>query len=51
MEKLKVNGQEIKCEKYNIDGNNYFKLRDLGSKLGFNVDWDPATSTVLVTSK
>ncbi len=25
---------------YNINGNNYFKLRDLGSELNFNVDWN-----------
>ena len=28
-QKLTVDGKEIDCEKYNIDGNNYFKLRDM----------------------
>ena len=27
---------------YNIGGNNYFKLRDLGTALGFKVDYDSA---------
>ena len=33
---------------YNIGGNNYFKLRDLGQALGFNVTWDDATRTVSI---
>ena len=36
---------------YNLGGNNYFKLRDLGEQLGFNVEYDNATRTMLVTSK
>ena len=35
---------------YNIGGNNYFKLRDLGEKLGFTVDYDEATNTAIVKS-
>ncbi len=31
---------------YNIGGNNYFKLRDLGKALGFNVVWDAQTMTI-----
>lgn len=31
---------------YNIDGNNYFKLRDIGTLVGFGVEWDSATQTV-----
>jgi hypothetical protein len=34
-----------------INGNNYFKLRDLGDKLGFGVDYDAQTNSVVVTSK
>ena len=36
---------------YNIGGNNFFKLRDLGDALGFGVDFDEATSTMVVTSE
>ena len=32
-QKLYVDGAEIVCEKYNIDGSNYFKLRDLAKVL------------------
>ena len=35
---------------YNIGGNNYFKLRDLGEAVGFFVDYDPETRTMLVFS-
>jgi hypothetical protein len=36
---------------YNLDGNNFFKLRDLGDALGFAVDYDAATNTAIVISK
>ena len=36
---------------YNIGGNNYFKLRDLGNALGFTVDYDAASNTAIVLSK
>ena len=26
---LKVNGRQVRCTAYNIDGSNYFRLRDL----------------------
>ena len=28
-QKLSVDGKAVDCERYNIDGSNYFKLRDL----------------------
>ena len=34
-----------------IGGNNFFKLRDLGTALNFDVDYDGATSTMIVKSK
>ena len=36
---LSVDGVDADCDKYNIDGSNYFKLRDLGKVLNFNVGW------------
>ncbi len=48
---LIVNGTALKVTVYNIGGNNFFKLRDLGQALEFGVDYDAATSTVLVTTK
>ena len=36
---------------YNIGGNNYLKLRDLGDALGFTVDYDADSNTAIVLSK
>ena len=36
---------------YNIGGNNYFKLRDLGTALGFHVDYDKASNTAVIISR
>ena len=35
---------------YNINGNNYFKLRDIGDLFGFNVDWDAANNCILINT-
>lgn len=37
--KILVNNQEADIEGYNIDGYTYFKLRDIGDKVGFSVDF------------
>ena len=34
-----VNGQQVSMTAYNIGGNNYVKLRDIGQMVGFNVYW------------
>ena len=44
--KVYVNGKEVAFEAYNINGNNYFKLRDIaltlrGTEKQFEVVWDP----------
>lgn len=36
---------------YNIAGNNYFKLRDIGKMVGFGVDWNGETQTVEISSQ
>ena len=41
-----VDGVPVSVEAYNIDGNNYFQLRDLARLVGFSVTWDNATRTV-----
>ena len=38
-----VDGQQVQLEAYNIGGNNYVKLRDVGKAVGFNVSWDGST--------
>nr|WP_326184168.1 CAP domain-containing protein [uncultured Oscillibacter sp.] len=35
-----VDGQQVRMTAYNIAGNNYVKLRDIGQQVGFNVYWD-----------
>ena len=35
---------------YNIGGNNFFRLRELGDALGFAVDYDPMSNSAVVTS-
>ena len=38
-----LNGSAVRLTAYTINGNNFFKLRDLGSALDFFVGWDAAT--------
>ncbi len=54
-QKLTVDGKNIDCEKYNIDGSNYFKLRDLaqllnGTATQFDVGWDATKGVVSITT-
>ena len=47
-----INGEAVEgISVYNIGGNNYFKLRDLGDALGFTVDYDADSNTAIVLSK
>ncbi len=41
-----VDGEAVDVAVYNIGGNNYFKLRDLASVVGFTVDYDAASRTI-----
>ena len=48
---FRVNGEDVVCEKYNIGGNNYFKLRDIAYLLRetenrFSVSYDPALKEI-----
>lgn len=45
-----VDGQEVRLTAYNIDGNNYVMLRDVGRTVGFNVCWDSDAKCVQVES-
>lgn len=45
-----LDGEEISLEGYIINGNNYYKLRDIGKALGFDVDFENASSTVLINT-
>lgn len=41
-----LGGAKINLTAYMIDGNNYFKLRDVAEALNFGVTWDSTTSTI-----
>lgn len=41
-----VDGQRVSLTAYQIGGNNYVKLRDVGEAVGFNVYWDGASVQV-----
>ena len=43
-----LDGRAVTLTAYTINGNNFFKLRDLGSALDFFVGWDAATGVVIV---
>lgn len=45
---LFVDGMPAAVTAYNIDGLNYFKLRDLGTALGFEVSWDAEAGRILI---
>lgn len=48
--KITLNGASLTLMAYEINGNTYFKLRDLGEALGFVVDWDSAQNTILINT-
>jgi Leucine-rich repeat (LRR) protein len=41
-------GKNIAFDAYNIGGNNYFKLRDIGAAFDFGVDWDGQRNTIVI---
>ena len=49
-ENIQVNGTPVSLTAYNVDGYNYFKLVDLGNALGFSVDYNAETRTVLMNT-
>ena len=49
-QKVTLDGQAVSLEGYNINGNNYFKLRDLGKAMDFGVTWNNDSRTVEIDS-
>lgn len=49
-QKIVVDGKPVQIEAYSIGGNNYCKLRDVGSAVGFSVEYDPMTNTVRINT-
>ena len=48
--RIYVDGQEVRLTAYNINGNNYVMLRDVGKTVGFEVYWDGDTKCVQIES-
>ena len=48
--RILVDGKEVRLTAYNINGNNYVMLRDVGRTVGFNVYWDSDAKCVQVES-
>jgi hypothetical protein len=44
--KLYVDGNEVSLTAYTIDGNNYFKLRDIAKAIDFGVEWNAELSLI-----
>src|SRR5699024_9685072 len=54
--KVYIDGKEVNFESYNINGSNYFKLRDVayamnGTSKQFDVRWNPDISILSMNSK
>ena len=46
--KVYLDGREVRFTAYLIDGNNYFKLRDISEALNFKVKWDGERNTIVI---
>ena len=49
--RIYVDGQEVRLTAYNINGNNYVMLRDVGKTVGFEVYWDGDAKCVQIESE
>ncbi|MDU1642780.1 NlpC/P60 family protein [Peptoniphilus harei] len=47
-QKIFIDGKEVQISGYNIDGNNYFKLRDLASALDIKIYYDSLRESVIL---
>ena len=43
-----IDGKEVRLFPYNIGGNNYFRLRDIGKALNFDIAWDGVANTIKI---
>ena len=50
-QRLRIDGTPASLKAYNMDGSNFFRLRDLGAFLGFGVGYDEAAAAMLVTTR
>ncbi len=47
---VRLNGQPVQMTGYNINNNNYYRIRDVGPLIGFHVDWDNDNAAVIISS-
>jgi hypothetical protein len=45
-----LNGDEVEFTAYNINGNNYFKLRDVANAINFGVTWDGSINMIGIST-
>lgn len=45
-----IDGDLSNIRAYTINGSTYFKIRDIADAVGFNVDWNSQTQTILITT-
>lgn len=50
LQKMYLDGQSVNILAYNINGNNYFKLRDIATLLNMGVSWDEDSQTIDVNT-
>lgn len=46
-----ADGEKKEMLSYNINGNTYFKIRDIGEMVGFTVDWDGEEQAVIIRTE
>ncbi len=46
--KIYIDGEELALEAYTINGNNYFKLRDVAAVFDFGVAWDGTQNQIVI---
>lgn len=46
-----LDGNSINMLAYTINGNNFFKLRDVGEVFGFLVDWDSESNSIIIETE
>ncbi len=45
---LYIDGSQASFDAYQINGSNYYKLRDIGKAINFGVAWDESANTIII---
>ena len=46
--RILLDGADVNFMAYNIENNNYFRLRDIGEAFDFGVDWDGVSNSIFI---